>query len=320
MGDAVSTLLFQPPPPSKLKEHKIVWLKTRNGAKIPGFYISFRRQGGSDNCRSLAASEILDSGPEKGITILYSHANAEDLGSIYPWCKFLSKMLQVNLFAYDYTGYGMAFDSGPPSEDHCYADIDAAYDYLRNTLKVPARNIVLYGRSLGSGPSCYLAVKSAQDKPESNEKADPVGGLVLHAPFMSVFRVVLETGCTLPGDKFPNIDLISLVRSPTILVHGTNDQIVPFNHSERLFEALNEKFRARPLYIEGMSHNNVHAQVRPLFCDRLIDYLEENVWPSVSEGPKRSSATQKTKSKSHVVEHELDYAEDEPPQYPTITS
>ena len=43
---------------------------------------------------------------------MYSHANAEDLGGIYPWCKFLSKMLRVNLLAYDYTGYGMAFDQG----------------------------------------------------------------------------------------------------------------------------------------------------------------------------------------------------------------
>ncbi len=45
-------------------------------------------------------------------TILYSHANAEDLGNIYPWCKFLSKMLGVNVFAYDYTGYGLATDQG----------------------------------------------------------------------------------------------------------------------------------------------------------------------------------------------------------------
>jgi len=112
MGDTVSTLLFQPPPPSKLKEHKIVWLKTRRGRQIPGFYISYRRQGGVESCRSLTADEIKDSRPEEGLTILYSHANAEDLGSIYPWCKFLSKILQVNLFAYDYTGYGMAYNQG----------------------------------------------------------------------------------------------------------------------------------------------------------------------------------------------------------------
>ena len=117
MGDTVSTLLFQPPPPSKLKEHKIVWLKTRRGTKIPGFYISYTQQGGVENCRSLSAEEIKDSQPEEGITILYSHANAEDLGSIYPWCKFLSKMLHVNLFAYDYSGYGMATDCGKCAVD-----------------------------------------------------------------------------------------------------------------------------------------------------------------------------------------------------------
>jgi hypothetical protein len=112
MGDTVSSLLFQPPVPSKLKENKIVWLPTRHGNKIPGFYVSYKREGGVENCRSLTADEIRASSPQDGITLLYSHANAEDLGSIYPWCKFLSKMLQVNLFAYDYTGYGMAHGDG----------------------------------------------------------------------------------------------------------------------------------------------------------------------------------------------------------------
>ena len=110
MGDTISTLLFQPPPPSKLKKHKVVWLTTARGNAIPGFYISYHNETGE--CRSLSADEIVHSSPEAGITLLYSHANAEDLGSIYPWCKFLSKMLQVNLFAYDYSGYGMALSAG----------------------------------------------------------------------------------------------------------------------------------------------------------------------------------------------------------------
>jgi abhydrolase domain-containing protein 17 len=135
MGDTISSLLFQPPPPSKLKKHKVVWLTTSQGNKIPGFYISYKmqqplsqnqqhnsghnsnslplqQQQSQEQCKSLSAHEIIHSQPEAGITILYSHANAEDLGSIYPWCKFLSKMLQVNLFAYDYSGYGMAFADG----------------------------------------------------------------------------------------------------------------------------------------------------------------------------------------------------------------
>ena len=173
--------------------------------------------------------------------------------------------------------------TGPPSEENCYADIDAAYDFLRKTLRVPAQNIVLYGRSLGSGPSCHIAAKTAllaKKDTEYGTDDGPVGGLILHAPFLSVFRVVLDTGCTLPGDKFPNLDVIPMVQSPVMLIHGTSDQIVPFHHSERLYERIQEEYRARPLYIEGMSHNNVHSQVRPMFVDRLTEFLEGHVWPA----------------------------------------
>jgi abhydrolase domain-containing protein 17 len=172
------------------------------------------------------------------------------------------------------------FSPGKPSEEFCYADIDAAYTFLRNDLEVPAQNIVLYGRSLGSGPSCYKAAGTAQSK----ELGGPVGGVILHAPFLSVYRIVLDTGCTVYGDKFPNIDYAPAIESPLCLVHGTADQIVPFNHSERMYEALQPKARARPLFIEGMGHNNVHTVVRPMFVSRLNEFLDQKVWPKI-KGP-----------------------------------
>ena len=200
---------------------------------------------------------------------------------------------------------------GPPSEEHCYADIEAAYGYLRNTLNVPAKNIVLYGRSLGSGPSCHLAAQTALQSKEGAEYASgdgPVGGLILHAPFLSVYRVVIDTGCTLPGDKFPNLDVLPMVKSPTLLIHGTADQIVPFHHSERLFNAIPKECQARPLYIEGMSHNNVHAQVRPMFIDRLAEYLDEHVWSSVVQ-PSRLHQRTASKKMWKVIDVEREFQE-----------
>lgn len=273
----MSTLLFQPPTPTKLKEEKVIWLKTERGSRIPAFFIEYSVERGIGGAKSLTKDQLGRTKP-KGITMLYSHANAEDLGSIYPWCKFLSKMLQVNLLAYDYTGYGMAFDQGAPTEDDCYADIDAAYKFLRYNLRIPAHSIVLYGRSLGSGPSCYLAAGTASKKREDS-KDGPVGGLVLHAPFLSVYRIVVDTGCTVYGDKFPNIDYAPMIQSPVLLIHGTHDQIVPFRHSEQFYEALQPESKAAPLFIEGMSHNNVHSVVRPLFVQRLGEYLDDHVRP-----------------------------------------
>ena len=190
----------------------------------------------------------------------------------------------------------MMLDS--PSEDHCYADINAAFQFLIKTLKIPNKNIVLYGRSLGSGPSCYLASGSASESREGCEDG-PVGGVILHAPFLSVYRIVIDTGCTVYGDKFPNIDYAPFIESPVMLVHGTADQIVPFNHSERLYENLQPHIRARPLFIDGMGHNNVHASVRPMFVDRLSDYLEEHIWPSVEKQGRRRARV-KPKSEKRV--------------------
>lgn len=94
---------------------------------------------------------------------------------------------------------------GSPSEEHCYADIDAAYDHLVNFREIKPRNIVIYGRSVGSGPSTYLASKLAIEGVE-------LGGLILECPFKSVMRVVADVGCTVMNDRFPNIDRISSVR------------------------------------------------------------------------------------------------------------
>jgi abhydrolase domain-containing protein 17 len=96
---------------------------------------------------------------------------------IYEWfCEF-TREIQVNLLAYDYEGYGKA--SGEPSEQTCYDDIDAAFAFLTNVLHHPPENIILYGRSLGSGPSCYLAERL------KNENIF-IGGLVLQVRMMNM--------------------------------------------------------------------------------------------------------------------------------------
>ena len=132
MGAVVTSLVFQPPEVTyqHAKKH-IVWLRTKAGADIPAFYIDRK----------------------SNITVLFSHGNAEDLGMIYEWfCEF-TRTLHVNLLAYDYEGYGKA--AGIPSEQSCYDDIEAAFEYLTGHLGIPSENIILYGRSLGSGPCTY---------------------------------------------------------------------------------------------------------------------------------------------------------------------
>lgn len=96
------------------------------------------------------------------------------------------------------------------NEEKCYASIDAVFDYLRQEQGLSAHQIVLYGRSLGSGPSVYLAEKCAKSNCQ-------LAGLILHSPFTSVYRVVVDVGFTIVGDQFPNVDRITNIRY--VLVH-----------------------------------------------------------------------------------------------------
>lgn len=70
---------------------------------------------------------------------------------------------------------------------------------------IDPRQIVVYGRSVGTGPSSYLASKLSSESVQ-------LGGLILECPFKSIVRVVADVGCTVMNDMFPNIDRISTVR------------------------------------------------------------------------------------------------------------
>jgi hypothetical protein len=112
-------------------------------------------------------------------TIIYSHGNATDIGAMHFMQIVMGKGLQCNVIMYDYSGYGES--GGVPLESNTYNDIEMVYDYaLSNVVQNgEEKQIVIYGQSVGSGPSCYLC-----------SKRPGVGGLILHSPFMSGMRVL----------------------------------------------------------------------------------------------------------------------------------
>ncbi len=161
-------------------------------------------------------------------TILYSHGNASDIGTVSPILQALYEQ-GFSVLAYDYPGYGHS--SGRPTESSAYNAIGVAFSYLTDSLGVPADKIILYGQSLGGGPSTHLAARLA--------KHTPVAGLILEGTFATVFQVVVPFRI-LPFEKFANIRRIRRINCPLLLIHGTADQTVPFTHSEALLSAAAE--------------------------------------------------------------------------------
>ena len=92
--------------------------------------------------------------------ILYSHGNAEDLGQLLDLFVQFRESLGVCIASYDYIGYGPSkLEGADPQEELCFSVANAAFDHLVNECGFAPERVILYGRSLGTGPTTWLAAR-----------------------------------------------------------------------------------------------------------------------------------------------------------------
>ncbi|KAG8072750.1 hypothetical protein GUJ93_ZPchr0006g40683 [Zizania palustris] len=144
--------------------------------------------------------------PSARLTLLYSHGNAADLGQMLGLFLELRAHLRVNIMSYDYSGYGAS--TGKPSEYNTYCDIEAVYECLKKEYGIEPEDLILYGQSVGSGPTLHLA-----------SRLEKLRGVVLHSAILSGIRVLYPVKVTLWFDIFKNIDKIKQVDCPVLVIH-----------------------------------------------------------------------------------------------------
>ncbi|GAV90849.1 LOW QUALITY PROTEIN: WD40 domain-containing protein/ATG16 domain-containing protein/Abhydrolase_5 domain-containing protein [Cephalotus follicularis] len=209
-------------------------LPTRRGSEIVAVYVRY---------------------PMATSTLLYSHGNAADIGQIY-----------------DYSGYGQS--SGKPSEQNTYADIEAAYKYLEENYGAKQENIILYGQSLGSGPTLDLSARLPR-----------LRAVVLHSPILSGLRVMYPVKRTYWFDIYKNIDKIPLVKCPVLVIHGTSDKVVDCSHGKQLWELSQEKYE--PLWLEGGNHCDL--ELYPEYVRHLKKFIS-----TVEKSPSRRISSRRS--------------------------
>jgi uncharacterized protein len=131
----------------------------------------------------------------------------------------------IGLVGLEYRGFGGS--TGSPSEAGLIADAEAAYAFAAE--RYPARQLVLWGESLGSGVAVALAAEK------------PVGRVILEAPFTSAAAVAARHYWYMPvrllmKDQFRSDERIEKITAPVLILHGAHDRIVPYAMGEQLFE------------------------------------------------------------------------------------
>jgi len=229
------------------------WLTTESKLRIPSFFFT----------------------PYSGrasFTLLFSHGNGCDLGIMRDLWYQLCNNLDVNIIGYDYYGYGVSV--GDCTVRQTLHDIRTVWRYLTETLSIPSKEIILYGQSLGSGPTSYLARYLTDQK-------TPFGGIILHSGFLSPFRITEPCQSSFWFDIYQNIDDLQGICVPTLILHGQQDQIVPCSHGKILEETLKRHLTSKEdqqmiwlSIFPSAGHNDVEITCRKEYIEKILDFLK----------------------------------------------
>jgi len=169
-------------------------------------------------------------GSGSGPTVLFCHGNAGNMGHRLDSINFFNE-LGLSCFIFDYRGYGKS--SGKPTEQGTYLDAAAAYKWLTDERKTDPANVIIFGRSLGASVAAHLA---------SRAKAC---GVVLESGFTSYVDMGRRLYPYMPVRvfarfRYSTIEYIKGVTVPVMIIHSRDDEIVPFEFGQQLYEAANE--------------------------------------------------------------------------------
>lgn len=161
----------------------------------------------------------------KGV-IVYYHGNA---GTLHRWGEVVQYHvgLSYDVVVMDYRGYGKS--TGERTQASMLADAQQFYDY---TLEHYTEDqITVYGRSLGTGLATYVASKNEPKR------------LILETPYHDLkslaqrYYPIFPVGIALRFN-FKSNEYAQRVDCPIYIFHGTEDEVVPYRHGKRLYEAI----------------------------------------------------------------------------------
>jgi len=162
-------------------------------------------------------------------TILYLHGNAGSLENRIHKINHFEDM-NINFLLLSWRGF--SGNKGEPTEQGLYQDARSAVKWLIKQ-GVFEENIIIYGESLGTG----VTTEIAQNK--------NFAGIILESPFTSMVAAGKSKYPIFPirlllKDRYESDKKIKNIKSPVLIMHGEQDNIVPFWMGEKMFQLANE--------------------------------------------------------------------------------
>lgn len=200
---------------------------------------------------------------ESPYIVIFSHGNASNITGIDFVYSYLES-LGVSYLAYDYPGYGRS--SGKPSEAALYESLECIYAYTREELGYEASDIIFHGLSLGGAVTVDIASRfpaRACIIESSFTSTHDMGRYMF--PALKLYRYVPK--------RFDSINKIASISMPLLFIHGTEDETVPFEMSELLYQAAKEpKFFYK---MDGVGHTDQIELGGDEYIQKILEFIHE---------------------------------------------
>lgn len=194
------------------------------------------------------------------VTVVRFHGNGTQLAD-EEWLALECKSRELGYFAIEFPGYGVA--PGEPSQESVLAAAEAGVEWLEKN-GVARDQMVLFGQSLGTAPAIHLAAKGYGRRVILATPYTSIGDIGARAfPFLPV-RLLLR-------DNFPAGEWAAKVQQPTLVIHGTGDEVIPYDIGVALKEKLPNAFLTT---VDGAGHNTLWDKE-----ERLVGALRFGAFP-----------------------------------------
>ena len=186
------------------------------------------------------------SGNQKLPLLVYFHGNSFHIGDRAKRIdKYIAKKWNVLLVSWR----GFGGNKGYPTENNFYKDGLAAINWINKNTNFKLDQVIVYGESLGSGVATELAIRFR------------FMSVILEAPFTSISDIAKKKYPIYPTryllrDKFDNYSKIDKLKCPLMIISGKKDEIVPHEHSIKLFKKANVKKKS--VFVDEAIHNNLY--------------------------------------------------------------
>jgi len=260
LAASVERMFFYPdsatytePPRFGLK-HEDVFISTASGERLHGWWLPAQ-------------------GPARG-TVLHLHGNAANIGNHLPLVAWLPPA-GFNLLMLDYRGFGRS--TGRPTLAGVVDDAESALRWLRTRPEVDPQRLIVFGQSLGGATALRLLARDSGGVRLCVIEAAFASyrGIARDAALRSVLLVPLLPLALpmLPPAADDPVTALASIPVPLVILHGTDDEVIPFAHGERLAAAAPG---AQFVRVEGASHMDLLTRpaVRQIVLEAMRDAMK----------------------------------------------